>query len=409
MPATTWMNIYDPRDFQSAQELYRFIRDLRIPIPVFLNIAEILNFQFVGNLDFTLGTLYQVSLVLVYLVAIILSAMFSSQISSPWRSIISFFLSVIFLSSTVLIHPGNPQPYDIAYPLFMLLYILCLALASNRSGNQVRTVLLSASAGLALTMAELSRPFVILILPLLVLAAYLSLRLQPRRAFVSFLIPILLISGGWHIHQWVNHGQWSWSNHSGFNLWHAWALPMERSGVTLPELVEEQGSQPAKPGRWANLNNPQHAENNRRMQQAVIHWILQHPLESLVFALRRLGVMMIKVKTDIYTHQPQSWLFWLYRPAVWLSTIYLLLNTLLFIWGLFKNLAESLARPENQLILIAGLSILFLALGEAGEEARFLISVLPFLAVLPEGGLPQWSPLKFAYTWRARSTADSSP
>ena len=177
----------------------------------------------------------------------------------------------------------------------------------------------------------------------------------------------------------------------------------------MPELLEETDSLPVKPNRWANLNNPLHNANNRRMQQAVLSWLAQHPQESLVFALRRLGVMMIKVKTEIYTHRPQSWLFWIYRPAVWLSAGYLFLNALFLGWGILKNPTVALAHPENQLVLIAGLSILFLALGEAGEEARFLISVLPFLAVLPQCPLLQFSPIKRSCTWRARSTADSSP
>jgi 4-amino-4-deoxy-L-arabinose transferase-like glycosyltransferase len=409
MPATTWMNIYDPSDFKTPQELYEFIRDLRVPIPVILSAAEILNYQLAGNLDFTLGTLYRASLVLVYLLAIYLSSSPGETKFSPLRSGASFGLALIFLGSTVLIHPGNAQPYDIAYPLFILLYILCLTFAASEPGRTAPNLLWSALAGLSLSLAELSRPFFILILPLLVVAAYLWLRQGSRKMFLSFIIPIILLSGGWHLHQWINHGQWSWSNHSGFNLWHAWALPMQSSGASMPELLEEQDSQPVKPGRWANLNNTQHAENSRRMQQAVLSWMAHHPMESLVFALRRLGVMMIKVKTEIYTHHPQSWLFWIYRPAVWLSAGYLFLNALFLFWGILKKPAIALAHPENQLVLIAVLSILFLALGEAGEEARFLISVLPLLTVLPQRPLLQFWPLKRSCTWRARSTADSSP
>lgn len=52
-------------------------------------------------------------------------------------------------------------------------------------------------------------------------------------------------------------------------------------------------------------------------------------------------------------------------------------------------LFKFLGNCENQLIVLAVLSIVILAMGEAGEEVRLLISVLPWMAVYPIGkGIP---------------------
>ena len=56
-------------------------------------------------------------------------------------------------------------------------------------------------------------------------------------------------------------------------------------------------------------------------------------------------------------------------------------------WGVWllvrRRRLVCLARPEAPLIVAAVGSIAILAAGEIGEEARLIVSVLPFLAALP--------------------------
>jgi hypothetical protein len=71
-------------------------------------------------------------------------------------------------------------------------------------------------------MAELSRPFVILILPVWLVGGYQVLRGLPWRYHAAFVVPIVIISGVWHINLLVEHGQITATNHSGYNLSRAW-------------------------------------------------------------------------------------------------------------------------------------------------------------------------------------------
>jgi hypothetical protein len=45
--------------------------------------------------------------------------------------------------------------------------------------------------------------------------------------------------------------------------------------------------------------------------------------------------------------------------------------------------------PENMLIVMAASYIFLMALGETGEQARFLLSVLPLVAALPAARVPE--------------------
>jgi hypothetical protein len=366
------MYVFDAADFSSPRDLVAYVLNLRSPIPVVISAAEILNYQIAGNVEFTTRVLYQVALILVYAVALVLAS------SSAIRLVGSFVLSVVFLWSTVLIHPGNPQTYDIFYPLFILIYLLLLKLILSRTGAQ-KTVLLSAGSGLTLALAELSRPFVFLMLPLMLVGAYQTLRRRSMQSLIAFLVPVMLLSGGWHLYQLVRYDQITWSNHTGFNLHRAWFM------VETPPLVQELHDAPLKPGRLPNLNTAEHYENSRRLERAVLEYIVDHPGASALHAARRFKLMLFEVRTSIYSHRPVSGVFLVYRPLVWLSVLWLFVSAvMLLILGLRqKRPWQWLGCPTNMLIVIACLSICFLVLGDNDEEARFLISVLPFLAVLP--------------------------
>jgi len=160
--------------------------------------------------------------------------------------------------------------------------------------------------------------------------------------------------------------------------------------VETPPLVEESHDAPLVPDRWPNLNTAEHYENSGRLEQAILKYIVDQPGPSLLHAARRFKLVLFEVRTSIYSHRPESDVFLVYRPLVWLSVSWLFVSAvMLLILGLRqKRPWQLLGCPTNMLIVIACLSICFLVLGDADEEARFLISVLPFLAVLPIPRLP---------------------
>jgi len=153
--------------------------------------------------------------------------------------------------------------------------------------------------------------------------------------------------------------------------------------VAMPPLFQESHNQPLAPGRWPNLNTVEHYQNSQIMQNAVLKYILTHPAESFAHAVRRIGRLLM-ADTSIYSHKPHHWLFWIYKPLVWISCIWIFTNAVLLIVDLKKYRLRVLGIPENILLILTVYYICMLAIGEAGEEARFLISVLPLIAALPD-------------------------
>ena len=232
------------------------------------------------------------------------------------------------------------------------------------------------AAGLALTSAELTRPYFIYLLPVLLILACLALRPSGRRSVALFLLPVILLSGSWHFHIARTQGQLAWTNHSGFNLQRGWSM------VTPPPLVEEVGNTPLAPGRWINLNTAEHSENSRRLTAAVVDYIRANPVPAMRHVIYRLREFM-SMKTATYEFQPTQPGLIIYRIAGWLGFLWLAAQSVRAVVALFRRQWAAFLTPESQLIAIAAASILVLSLGEAYEEARLVVTVLPLLAALP--------------------------
>lgn len=360
-------------DVDSWEETVAYVRDLQIPISLPLSLAEIASYNLFGSDALVTCFAYRAALVLSFVLSIYLAA------TSRWKMVIAFLLSLAFLWCTVLIHPGNSQVYDIFFPSLCLTYIVLLMWIVRRPASQQfskRTAMLCFAAGFVLSMTELTRPFVFLLLPVLLLGAYQTLRERPRHCLLCFLAPVVLFSGAWHLYIAYQHGQITWSNHAGFNICRAWPM------VEKPELVPENNNQPLQPGRLENLNTAEHGENSRRLQAAVVNYIATHPRQSIKHGIT-LMQRFFAAPTEFYTARQSSPLFLLYRPFVWTASLWLFANALWLGIRAIRHPLIALGRPENILILVTVFSILVMALGEDGEQARFLISVLPMLTVLP--------------------------
>ena len=265
VPALTWMYIYKPSDFvhASAASIVLFFANLRIPIPPMIALLEILSIKTQGSAMLVTRYGYRIALVGSYAAAIWLAG------TSIKRTAATFLASVLFLYATIKIHPGNPQNYDIFFPMFFLIYLgLLQRVSSAHRDTAKQAVLLPALAGFFLSMTKLSRPFVIYLMPLLVAGAYFALtRASGKKSFVAFLVPILLISGVWHSYLLAAHHQLTFSNNAGFNVARAWPqIPRVPLG---PETHDAFA-----PGRWPNLNTEQHSVNSNRTQQLQLRYWL---------------------------------------------------------------------------------------------------------------------------------------
>jgi hypothetical protein len=399
---TRWMLVYEVHDFATPSAMWSYAQDLRMTIPIVLSLLEIAAFQATGSTWLVDTVLYRIVLVLAFASAIAYGA-WRWRGATPDRGTLirlglTWLLGGLFLWSTVIIHPGNAQPYDLLYPLLILGYLLLLrAVQRMDPGHGWRIGLACGSAGLLLALAELSRPFVFYLLPIILWLTARALRGQPRHGLLVLLVAVLLGAGPWHLHQLLAHDQLTWGNHSGFNLMRVWLQ------VPQPALVPEIHATPLAPGRWPNLDTAEHAENSRRLQTAVMRYILTHPLESVARVVWRIGALM-RVKTDIWWHVPRSPIFLLYRPAVWVVFglfVATVLRRCLKILRAGRRAWTGRVSTDAILLFVTGASMLMLAIGDAGEEARFLISILPLLLACP---------LEVPWRgWRKRVAEDPAP
>jgi hypothetical protein len=270
-----WGLAFQASEFDTLKKTAAFFSSLRIPLPPLLAFLEILSYRLTGTSDFVIRTVYKVSIVGGYLGALWLAY------PRLGRMIATFAVSVVFLASTVAIHPGNPQVYDVVYPFLNMVFLVLLAGGLRAApGSRVRLVLLGL-AGLTLSVVGLTRPFAVFLLPLVVLLVVRRLKLRQRREVLVFVAGICLLALPWHLQLLVRHGQPTMSNHTGFNLRNAWPM------VPMPPLIPEDRT---LPNRW--FNNPQHIVNSHLVQGAILGYIVQHPGLALVNVGRRLNAML---------------------------------------------------------------------------------------------------------------------
>lgn len=374
--ATQWMNVFHPADFTTWPELVAYVANLRVPIPVLLSLAEIADYRLFGQLLLTTRVLYPVAIYLSFLLAL-------WPPSASWLRLgAATVLALVFVWGLRIVHFANPQTYDVLFPWLVMSYVVLLEKAARPGRSPYVAGIIPIGAGLALSLAELTRPFFIYLLPFLALAACVYLRPWGWRRVALFLAPILLLSGSWHLHIARTQGQLAWSNHSGYNLMRSWPM------VAIPPLIAETADAPLAPDRWANLNTVIHGQNSRIIQSAVVAYIREHPGQAAGHVLFRLGAFL-SIPTGYYNWHPEHPGLWLYRLAAWIGLAWLAAQAIPMAAALLRRDWLAFLAPESQLIAIAAATVLILALAEAGEEARLFVTVLPFLAALPRFGRPR--------------------
>lgn len=361
-----WMYIFQVQDFAGWAAVLEFFRDLRIAIPPWLAALEFIDYALTGTNDWVPVYLYRASMVGAFVLALALTY------PSFRRLALSVPLAILFLAAARLIHPAGPNVYDAVYPLLLLGYFLVLRAAPG-SG------LAALAAGLLLALAELTRPFVLLLLPILLLGVAANPALRRASRLLPFLLPLVVLSGGWHAYQFRAHGQVFWSNHGGYNLQRAWPM------VEMPPLVPETVPPKRAPDRMESFNTPEHVENSRRLQQAILGHIVAHPLASAMHALERVSAL-VSGEVVLHGEVPSSPVIAAYQVVVKYPALWMLLGALTIAIAIVvhpRRAGRILADDGNLLILATAATIAIVALTEAGEEARFMIALLPALAAVP--------------------------
>lgn len=376
-PSTLWMNMYWFSDIKGWSGAGRFFLELKTGIPPALSAIEVISDQLFQSVRWWSVDAYHVLIVLMFVLPLYF-------VRSKWSdALLTWALGGVFVAGMAAISPGNPELYDAAFPAFFLLYFIFSeqSFRSNQKNGLANT--LAALAGFFLALTELTRPFMLVMLPLLVAWNLYHSWQAGRARILWFLVPLLLLSGGWHAKLLIfNRGQLLWSNHSGSNLSGGWYPVVDWAHLDTVLLPEDP---PLRPPMWHNLNTYTHTYNSQLRKQAVWDAIRQKPGESWQHFVNQF-FLFTGVRTDIYNHQPEGSLITVYR---WCGRILLgVLGLLLLTLGvqLLKNPRKIFETRSVILIFTAYISFIPI-IGDTNEEARFLFPVLPLLMITGSYGL----------------------
>lgn len=374
-----WMRVYHPSDFKNAgmADVLEFYLNLRIPIPPILSFAEILSTWYLGNSQLITVFGYRFCMVGSFLLAVHIAG------GSLRKFFLSSMFAVVMINGVTRLHSGNPQLYDIYFPMFVILYFYFVRRAMSGLETKWGRAWLFLG-GFWLSMAELTRPFFFLIVLLLVPATFYKLYLLRRgQQFVYFAIPIIMLSGLWHLHMAVSFGQATWTNHSGYNLQRGW------DHVPIPAEIVEKDNAPLGPRRLPNLNTAEHTTNNYERQKAIITNLVRSPFENRLFQHGMSHMVeMLKPRTNMGGRENIRMPF--YERSANIATIFLLVNMFIILTYLVMlplDWRSQVTSNRNWQVVTAVLCLLILGIGESGEEMRFFISVLPLFSAMPESAV----------------------
>ncbi|MEO1449380.1 MAG: hypothetical protein AAFV07_07605 [Bacteroidota bacterium] len=378
--ATIWMRVFSYQEYNTWPKIWQYLRELRTGVPPILSFLELWSFKAKGSLNLIAGGLYRVSLVGMLTLPLFLTRL-------RWIDLGIWSVSAwLLLHALLVVHFGNPQLYDVCLPFFLLLFLVTLRGSWQKQVPRWLGGILAAMSGFWLAMAELARPFMLALVPILIgYAAWQFWEKGVFRRIWILLIPVLLLSGGWHLKLLIyNNGQVIWSNHGGTNLFRAWVSLVDQEAMRA-QLQPEAPPISDNDWAWTNINTQVHAENSAVRSAAVKKGILAQPGAAWKLFWQKVE-HFIEPQTDMYDYHPRT-------PAIpwyikWVNWTYYVLAILLVYRGIrgFWRPVRWL-KPGFMYLFIAFFLSFLPIIGEAGEEARFLVAVVPFLMlVLHEGG-----------------------
>lgn len=368
--AVTWMRTLDLETFRTAADVWDYLAGLRTGIPPVLSTLELLWWVNFRDLTLFSDLLYPLTVASAFALAVLIQP-------ERFRLRAAVLILGLFMAHRgVAVHAGNPANYDPLFALLTLGYFLLVRawLRDRRPGRL-------AAAGLCLSLLELTRPFMIFLLPLfLAVEVHRIARTAPGRAgaLAAFLIPVAILSGGWHLHVWLAHDhQIAWTNVSGFNLQRAWEDfdPDIRSARRLEELprVREGADE-----LWADLNTSEVYRESEALKSLIVARILEDPVRAAGHVLDRLAVFA-SAPTRMYDRDPQGIGILAYRGVV---TVLLLTMAGYAAVGAAVLIRRGCWPWLDQRWWLAAstlLVVILVSIGERGEEGRFIFSILPML------------------------------
>jgi hypothetical protein len=380
--ALDWQHLYQPEEFHTWGDVGRFYTDLQTGIPPFWAFWELCSQLLLGTTKpFTLG---------LYPLVIGLNAYLGTTLfaHTRWQVVVGAALSLLFAFVMRFIHKGNPQLYDVLTPALLMAWLAVLQRLRATNRPQRYFLRLSLLAGLLLSVLELTRTLIFPVMPFLLFFSFLAFRPLPIKYFLFFLIPIVVLSGSWHLKQYAMHGHIHWTNHDGYNLYNSWGIFAEPIPATCKD------DPPRYVGGFDNINTDKHSAYNLIVRQLVMDAIKADPKRTFTHCIHRF-LEFFGPKTDLFSaHTPKAVNIF-YRPAVWFCGLSMLLGLALLTWKTLRSIRTRSAwliwgRPESILLFMTFVISCVFAFGERGEDARFMVSILPQLAAVAVAVLGFW-------------------
>ncbi len=339
-----WVNFFKLENFKSLDDVVTFYRDLRTGVSPILSFFEIIEYLWTGDAEFFR---IWVSRVIIFLNFLMASHLYASEMTKIYR----LTLSVIFVAALSLIGGMN---YDWFWPFFILGHLYFLKCAQKEY-----SVFFSILSGLFLTCAELSRPFVLFVVPILVFNFYLRMKKKKKLYLILFLTPLILVSGGWRVKLYQFNGpQIIWSDYGGCNVYEAWPVKGKKLG-------------------YEYLNTAKGSRLCREGKDKVVKHMLSHPVETAVISFKKIWSFL---KAKAFWHgMGDVRVNYSYRFVLKILLLVYFFQGFTFLYRL-KNNIRILLREEELVRLMTYAYFIFLTIPNDGSErARFVASFTPFL------------------------------
>lgn len=389
--ALEWGGLYKISDFNTISDLFLFWHESRSGVSPLLATLEVINYLLMGDTYIMQFWFYKFCIWGSFSCVILLFG--NSYFVLLLSSVISYFLSYCLVN----IAQFSTFPYDVFLPFAILASICLLFLAFNTTSNKKYNIYIFLS-GLILGACELSRPFVIFLIPIFLF--YVFKHFKSKSSKIIFITGLAILSGSWHTKLLIfNDSQFLWSNYGGRNLIGAWIekpTPEVCSASQVKDLYSQNEMR-------IIYNHPCFSKKSKAAMHGVIAYAIENPIYAFKNTTRllksffepRFERVLYKnptcapyclLLTDDHTKLSELSRA-LYILLVWIFAFSLICILIINIRSmLLRNSINRVVNsnfPQNLIFLCLLVLVPLLALGEDGEQVRFLKSIMPILACTP--------------------------
>ena len=365
LPVSLWMEGVKFDTIPHLTDFVQFLGNLRVPMPIPLVSMEYLLYQIHNPLLFDLG--YLTILPRIFLIVALYFATDELDELFPYSDIVRMGILLSFAASIPKIVLLNNQQNGILMydSIIGISIVLFLKLSTKQILTPYEVLLLS----FGIVLADMMRPFMMVITPIIVVWIGFSIyRSKSRSSLYLFLSPLLILLL-WHGYHIFALEQLTWSNYSGYNLaraWHPEAMagrPWDASALTT------------------SINDEQRSRNSAFVLHKVLEWVRTNPLDALL-RMPWLIWQTYKVPIAISRIRITGEIELIENILRWDSAIYTFLyRAVMFtsLWGMIIGFLRYFYTKKTILMIpfIVILIVSIVALTENGEQSRFLLSLAP--------------------------------